>query len=187
MSLPIPKLRLCLSYSMSKFYPFLPNPSSFSSFHLHYHSQPPSPDHDNVHDVVSQFRRMFHMRPIPPIYAFGQILGSLTRMKHYSTTISLFKQMELNGIKSHLVILNIVINCFCHLGQMPFSFSILAKILKRGYHPSVITLNTLMKGLCLNGEVKKALTFRDKVVAQGFLLNEFSYGTLINGLCKIGE
>ncbi|WVZ15032.1 hypothetical protein V8G54_012598 [Vigna mungo] len=148
---------------------------------------PPSPDHDNVHEVVSQFLSMFYMRLVPPIYAFGQILGSLTRMKHYSITISLFKQMELKGIQSNLVILNILINCFCHLGQLPFSFSLLAKILKGGYHPNVITLNTLMKGLCLNSEVKKALTFHERVLAQGFRLDEISYGILINGLCKVGE
>ncbi|BAT93980.1 hypothetical protein LR48_Vigan02g233300 [Vigna angularis] len=187
MSLSPTKLSFCLSYSVSKFSPFLSIPSSFSSFHLHYHSQSPSLDHDNVHDVVSQFHRMFHMRPVPPIYQFGQILGSLARGKHYSTTISLFKQMEFKDIQINLVILNIVMNCFCHLGQMPFSFSVFAKILKLGYHPDVITLSTLMKGLRLNSEVEKALTFHDKAVAQRFRFDEITYGILINGLCKVRE
>ncbi|BAU02671.1 hypothetical protein VIGAN_11223000 [Vigna angularis var. angularis] len=89
--------------------------SNKQKIHLHCHSRPPSPDHDNVHNSVSQFRSMFHMRPLPSIYQFGQILGSLTRMKHYSTTTSLFKQMELKGIQSNLVILNIVIYCFWSL------------------------------------------------------------------------
>ncbi|KOM54496.1 hypothetical protein LR48_Vigan10g038800 [Vigna angularis] len=87
------------------------------------------------------------MPSVPSIYEFGQILGSLTRMKHYSTSISLFKQMELKGIQSNLVILNILINCFCQLHQMTFPFSVFAKILKLGYHPDIITLNTLRKRL----------------------------------------
>ena len=61
--------------------------------------------------------------------------------------------MEFNGIASDLVTLNILINCFSQLGQNHFSFSVLAKIFKKGYHPNAITLTALIKGLCLKGDI----------------------------------
>jgi len=90
-------------------------------------------------------------------------------MKQYPTAISLFKQMELKGIRNDLVNLNIFINCFWHLSQMALAFSVFSKVLKLGYHPDVVTLTTLIRGLFLNDEVKKALNFHDKVVAQAFI------------------
>jgi len=127
------------------------------------------------------------MHPVPRIYESNKILGSLTKMKCYPTVISFSKQMEMKGIHHSHVTLSILINCFCHLSQMTFAFSIFGKIFKLGYHPNVVTLTTLMRGLCTNGEVRKALNFHDKMVAQGFRFDEVCYGTLIRGLCDIGE
>ncbi|KAL5173797.1 putative pentatricopeptide repeat-containing protein, mitochondrial [Glycine soja] len=144
-------------------------------------------NHNDHNDAVALFNRMLLMRPPPPTFQFNNILSSLVKMQRFPTAISLSKHLDFKGITSDLVTLNILINCFCHLGQITLSFSVLATILKRGYHPDVITLTTLIKGLCLRGEVKKALKFHDDVVALEFQLDRISYGTLINGLCKIGE
>ncbi|XP_024642343.1 putative pentatricopeptide repeat-containing protein At1g12700, mitochondrial [Medicago truncatula] len=95
--------------------------------------------------------------------------------------------MELQGIQTDVVNLSILINCFCHLHQLNYAFSVLAKIFKFGYQPDTITMTTLMKGLCLSGQVRKALHFHDDVIEKGFKLDHVSYGTLINGLCKSGE
>ncbi|GAU28897.1 hypothetical protein TSUD_293490 [Trifolium subterraneum] len=141
-------------------------------------------DKDNL---VSSFNHSFHQNPTPSIFHFGKILGSLVKSNHYYTVVSLHRQMELNEIASNLVISNILINCFSQLGLNSLSFSVFAKILKKGYEPNAITLTTLIKGLCLKGEIHKALHFHDKVVAQRFQLDQVSYGTLINGLCKVGE
>lgn len=86
--------------------------------------------------------------------------------------------MELNGIESDLFTFNILINCFSQLGQNSLSFSILAKILKKGYHPTAITFTTLIKGLCLKGQIHQALHFHDKVVALGFHLGQNSLITI---------
>ena len=112
--------------------------------------------------------------------------GILTKMKRYPTVIFLSKEMQMKGIRHSLITLTILINCFCHLSQMTFAFSVLAKIFKLGYHPNVITLTTLVRGLCKKGEVKEAFSFHDKMVAQGFRFNEVSYGTLIQD-CAILE
>jgi pentatricopeptide repeat protein len=132
-------------------------------FYSHFRSIPNDFD---VRNVVSSFHRMLQMGHTPSIVEFNKILTSLVKSKtHYSTVLSLSRQMEFKGIKPDLFTLSILINCYCHLGQMNFSFSIFAKILKMGYHPHIITLNTLIKGLCLNGKVKEALHFHDHVLA----------------------
>lgn len=87
---------------------------------------------------------MLCMRHTPPIIQFGKILGSIMKMKHYPTVVFLSKQMELKAIVPNLVTLNILINCFCHLGQINLTFSVLSKILKLGYQPNTITLTTFV-------------------------------------------
>ena len=110
---------------------------------------------------------ILNKRHRPSQVEIGKILMSVVKMKHYDTAISLFAQMEFRGITPSLVTSSILINCFCHLGQMGSGFSILGKIIKRGYDLDVITSTTLMKGFCINGEVRKALEFHDRVRAQG--------------------
>jgi pentatricopeptide repeat domain-containing protein 1/leucine-rich PPR motif-containing protein len=129
------------------------------------------------------------MNPTPSTVQFGKILTSLIKMKNYPTAISLSHRLEeFNGrITPDLITFNIMMNCYCHVDHINFSFSILAKIFKLGFHPDTVTFSTLIKGLCLKGHIHKALHFHDQLIAQGFHLNQVSYGILINGLCKLGE
>jgi pentatricopeptide repeat protein len=157
--------------------------SSTTTLYSQFHHQ--DKDEQNLVCLFNQL--LHHNNPTPSIIQFGKILGSLVKLNHYSTVISLHPQMELHGIASDLVTSNILINCFSQLGQPSLSFSVFANILKKGYHPDATTFNTLIKALCLNGQVNEALHFHDKVVAQGFQLDSVSYGTLINGLCKVGQ
>ena len=103
----------------------------------------------NVDHALDLFDKMLHTRPLPSIYDFNHVLGGIARMKHYLVVITLFKQMGSLGIAPSRPTLNTLINCFCHLNRVDFGFSVLATILKLGYHPDSITLNTLVKGLCL--------------------------------------
>ncbi|CAI8595006.1 unnamed protein product [Vicia faba] len=130
---------------------------------------------------------MLNTNPAPPIFEFNKILASLVKIQHFQTAISLFQQMQLRRIRTDIVNLNIFINCFCHLHQLNFAFSVFANILKLGFHPDTITITTLIRGLCDSGKLHKALHFHDDVIANGFQLDHVSYGTLIGGLCKIGE
>ncbi|XP_045810393.1 pentatricopeptide repeat-containing protein At1g63150-like [Trifolium pratense] len=124
--------------------------------------------------IVSQLKqdrnannRMLQMRNTPSIIEFTKILGSLVKTKNnYSTVISLSHQMEFHGIRSDIFTITILINCYCHIGQMTCAFSLLGKILKMGYQLDVVTVNTLIKGLCLNNEVQKALYFHDDLIAK---------------------
>ncbi|GAU11086.1 hypothetical protein TSUD_197100 [Trifolium subterraneum] len=143
----------------------------------------------NVNDADSPFNGMLDINPTPSssVFEIGKMLGSLVRNKQFHTAISLSHQMELNGIQPNFVTLNILLNCFCQLGQLNFAFSVLAKILKLGYHPNTVTVTALMKCMCVCGQIKKALDFHDDVISKGFQLNQISYGILIDGLCKKGE
>jgi len=124
----------------------------------------------DVHNAVSSFNHMLCVNPPPPIIEFNKILGSLVKSNknHYPTAISLFHHLELNRITPDIVTFNTVINCYCHLGEINFAFSLLGKILKLGFQPDIVTLTTLIKGLCVNGKVKEALHFHDHVLALGF-------------------
>ncbi|XP_034674994.1 pentatricopeptide repeat-containing protein At1g62680, mitochondrial-like [Vitis riparia] len=131
-------------------------------------------------------------------------------MKHYSTVLSLSKQMDSLGIPSDVYILAIVINSFFHLSRVDFGFSILGKILKLGHQPYTATFTTLIRGLCVEGKIGEALHLFDKMVGEGFQPNEdrqvtkalniFSkmiakdispnvstYNSLLYGLCKFSE
>ena len=164
-----------------------PSPKFICCFHSS-NSRSYSQFHDETeHNLVSLFNSLLHQNPTPPIFKFGKILGSLVKENHYSTAISLHRQMEFKGIASNLVTSNILINVCQQLGQNSFSLSVFANILKKGYEPDTITLTALIKGLCLKGDIHQALHFHDKVAALGFQLNQVSYSTLINGLCKVGE
>lgn len=132
-------MHLQMSLSLSRLR-FLSKPTfilSFSSSHssmamLHSHSLPTLLH--NADDSVSLFNQMLYMHPTPPIVEFSKILGSLVKMKHYRTAVSLSQRLEFRGIEPpNIVTLSILINCFCHLGQMNFAFSVLGKILKRDY------------------------------------------------------
>jgi pentatricopeptide repeat domain-containing protein 1 len=112
---------------------------------------------------------MLCMSPTPSIVEFNQILGSNVKNNnnHYLTIISLFFHLQFHKIMPDIATFTILINCYCHLGEMTLAFYVLAKILKIGYHPDIITFNTLINGMCLNGNVKEALHFHDHVIAFG--------------------
>lgn len=171
-----PIFPLFIASSSSSFLPSLPYALHHKLF-VHFHSANPI----NIHDAVASFNRMLHMRPPPSVHKIYKILGSLVKMKHYRTVISLFAQAEFKRFAPCLVSLSILTNCYCHVGRMAFAFSALGKLFKRGHHPDAITLTTLMKGLCIKNQVGKALDIHYHLVAKGFQFDRYTYGTLING------
>jgi hypothetical protein len=52
----------------------------------------------NLDHALDLFDRMLHMRPLPSIVDFTQLLGGIARMKHYSVVITLVREMESLGI-----------------------------------------------------------------------------------------
>ncbi|CAL5413499.1 unnamed protein product [Camellia sinensis] len=128
------------------------------------------------------------MQPLPLVVHFNQLLTCIARMKHYSTVISLFKEIRLLGITVDYYTMNIVINCLCHLNRVDYGFSVLGSFFKRGYVSSVYTFSTLMNGFILQDKAAKAMELFNKLVKEGEIKpNQIMYGTIINGLCKTGN
>ncbi|KAF5962186.1 hypothetical protein HYC85_003395 [Camellia sinensis] len=64
---------------------------------------------DKLDDALSLFHRMVQMQPLPPVIHFNQLLSGIAKMKHYSSVISLFKEIRLLGITVDFYTVNIVI------------------------------------------------------------------------------
>jgi len=52
----------------------------------------------NLDDALGLFDRMLHIRPLPSLMDFTQLLIAIARMKRHSTVIFLIKEMELLGV-----------------------------------------------------------------------------------------
>ena len=72
------------------------------------------------------------------------------------------------------------------MNRLDFGFSVLATILKFGYHPNSVTLNILVKELCLQGNIAGAVRLVEDMEKNGYKPNAITCGTILNGLCKIG-
>ena len=122
----------------------------------------------NLDHALSLFDKMLHMHPLPSVVDFNHMFGSIARMKHYPVVITQIRDMESLGNTPDFYSLNILINCYCHLNEVNFGFSILATILKLGYQPTQPALNTLLKGLCLQGNVSGAVRLVEEMENKGY-------------------
>ncbi|KAL4335508.1 hypothetical protein GQ457_07G003840 [Hibiscus cannabinus] len=62
--------------------------------------------------------------------------------------VSMCGRMELSGVPHNVYSFNILINCFCQLGQIDFGFLVLGMVLKLGVEPVIVTLSILINGFC---------------------------------------
>ncbi|KAF7841129.1 putative pentatricopeptide repeat-containing protein [Senna tora] len=179
----IPKFPLLFTSSpSSSFLRSFPNYALFLSLSFHSH-HPPNPN--DIHQDVASFNRLLHLRPPPSIIQINKLLGSLAKMRHYPTVISLWTRAKSRGFTPCIVTLNILVNCYCHMGQMAFAFSILGKIFKNGLFdeainllskmkengcfPDSITYEILIRALLEKGENDTAKKLLHEMVASGLL------------------
>ncbi|KAJ0909551.1 putative tetratricopeptide-like helical domain superfamily [Helianthus annuus] len=141
-----------------------------------------------INDALQLFDEMLQRQPPPSIFQFNQLTNLFVKMKHYSTALSLFKQMRFMGIPSDLYTMTISINCHCRLNQVTYGFALLATIFKQGHPPSLATYTTLIHGLVLADKVFEAVELFKKLLRDKLCEpNHVMYGTVINGLCKVGH
>ncbi|XP_054817739.1 pentatricopeptide repeat-containing protein At1g63400-like [Prosopis cineraria] len=121
----------------------------------------------------------------------------MAKMKYFAAAILLFAQSELNGFTRNLVTLNILMNCYYHIGRMNSAFSTLGKFFKLGYHPSVVdnltvlkdispnvyTSNILVDALCKEGGIIKVGAIFARMMKIDKKLNVVTYSALIDGHC----
>ncbi|KAK2967935.1 hypothetical protein RJ640_010545 [Escallonia rubra] len=163
------------------------------------------------------FDEMLRMRPLPSTIQFTQLLTAVTKMKHYSDSIYLYKEIGALGIPLDEYTMNIAINCFCHLNAVNCGFAILGSFFRRGILPNVATFSTLLKGLVLEDRVPEAvelflklmrkrvcepnevmygtidrvvddaLTLFSEMIEKCVLPNVITYNSLVHGLCNNGR
>uniref|UniRef100_A0A803L4F6 Pentatricopeptide repeat-containing protein n=1 Tax=Chenopodium quinoa TaxID=63459 RepID=A0A803L4F6_CHEQI len=136
------------------------------------------------------FNQLISLRPLPSVIVFNQLFTAISKLKHlhpHSTIISLFRQLELLGIKYDRHSLGILANCYCHLGRLDLGFSLMAKSLKLGYPPNHYTFGTLINDYIINDKLPQAAQLLNKIVKFGFQPNIVTYGAIFKGLCRIGD
>ncbi|KAM7462393.1 hypothetical protein LguiA_030514 [Lonicera macranthoides] len=150
--------------------------------------RPPKSAYNNLDDALVSFNRMLKSRSIPSIYSINKLLGSIVKLGHYQTVLSLIKQLHLQGVLVDAYTINIGINCYCHLNRVDFGFSLLGSLFKGGYEPNVVTFTALIKGLFAQDKFSEAKNLLVKLVTDKQIeLDAVTYGTVINGLCKSGN
>ncbi|KAJ9557025.1 hypothetical protein OSB04_011639 [Centaurea solstitialis] len=117
-------------------------------------------------DAFNLFDKMTQRQPLPSIVEFTQLLQVVSKMKHYSHVIGLFKQMVAIAAPG---------------------FAIVAYGLRRGIVPNVYTFNTLLNGFILEDRILEAeRSFKKLIKGKICVPDVVMYNTMIKGLCKCG-
>ncbi|KAJ9556822.1 hypothetical protein OSB04_011436 [Centaurea solstitialis] len=137
--------------------------------------------------ALQLFDQMTQRQPLPSVVKFNQLLQSVTKMKHYSCSIHLFKQMTAIGVPVDVYTTNIVTKCCCQMSCTSEGFAVVAYGFRRGVDPDVYTFSTLLNGLILEDRILEAERLFKKLI-KGKLCepNVVMYTTMIKGLCKVG-
>lgn len=143
---------------------------------------------NKLEDALISFNQMLKSENSHSIYRFHKVLGSIAKMGHYETVLSLIKQMQFQGFLVDNYTIGIGINCYCRMNRVDFGFGLLGSLLKRGYVPNVVIFTTLINGLFLENKAYEAVEFFKKLVREKQIEPDgVTYGTVINGLCKSGN
>ncbi|XP_074328202.1 uncharacterized protein LOC141666101 isoform X2 [Apium graveolens] len=139
-------------------------------------------------DALVMFDQMLHLKPLPNVIHFNQLLAALVKMKQHSVAVSLFRNMCATNIPLDIFTFNTAINCFCHLNRVDYAFSLLPAIIKRGFLPDVVTYTTLIRGLISQDNPVEAQNIFNKLLRFNDIQpNVVTYTTIIDGLCKRGH
>ncbi|KAF3456599.1 hypothetical protein FNV43_RR01253 [Rhamnella rubrinervis] len=104
-------------------------------------------------EALSFFQSLIHSRPMPSDWAFNQLIGTLSKMNHHSTVVSMIRQMRaVVDLDPQVSAMNIVIKCYCRLNKADLGFSVLAITRKCGLQSNANTIDKLLNGLCRDKE-----------------------------------
>ncbi|PWA77826.1 tetratricopeptide-like helical domain-containing protein [Artemisia annua] len=138
---------------------------------------------------LNLFDQMSQRQSFPSVIKFNQLLlGVVTKMKHFSHSLDLFKRMCALRVPVDDYTMNIAINCCCHLSCTNEGFAVFGFFLKRGIRPDAWTFSTLLNGLVREDRILEAEIFFKKLIKDKICEpNVVMYSTMIKGLCKIGN
>nr|XP_043628032.1 pentatricopeptide repeat-containing protein At1g62670, mitochondrial-like isoform X2 [Erigeron canadensis] len=170
--------------------------SIISAFHFHSSNHfdvdpPPRSIYQKVsklEDALNLFDEMSQRTPLPSVIYFTQLLNCVTKMKHFSHSIHLFKRICSLGLPVNEYTTSIAIKCCCHLSRTNDGFALLGFCFRRSIVPNVFIFSTLLDGLILEDRILEAERFFKKLIKQKLCEpNVVMYSTMIKGLCKIGN
>ncbi|KAJ0638925.1 putative tetratricopeptide-like helical domain superfamily [Helianthus annuus] len=92
----------------------------------------------NLNDALKVFDEMSHRQPLPSVVKFNQLLTAVTKIKHFSSSLDLFKQMCFLGVPDSNYTLSITIKCCCQLHRTKDGFALLGCCFRRAISPNVI-------------------------------------------------
>ncbi|KAE8660531.1 hypothetical protein F3Y22_tig00116951pilonHSYRG00341 [Hibiscus syriacus] len=160
--------------------------SSFSSIATIFDVLPTNPvcvrEKYNEYNSLTLFLKSLDKEPKRSIVEFNKSLRDMVGMKHYADAVSMCSEMDLVGVSHDAYSLNILIHCFCQLGQTDFGFSVLGKMLKLGVEPDVVTLSALISGLCMRPNILEADKLFHEMIERGYQ-PRFNFTVLI--LCRL--
>lgn len=128
----------------------------------------------NHEDALQVFDKMLLRQPLPSVSQFNQVIGVVVKTRHYSTALSLFKQMNSFSIASRIYTINMCINCYCHLNQVSNCLHFLPPFSNKNVHlkfplTTLLSMDLLsviefLKHLsCLKNDLKKKFVSRVKL------------------------
>ncbi|KAL8238670.1 hypothetical protein R6Q59_015237 [Mikania micrantha] len=175
----------------------LPSTNPLSSFRLGLHSNSSLNDHHppsnyqkvtNLDDTLKLFDEMTQRQPLPSVVKFNQLLNAVTKRKHFSCCLDLFKQMCVIGVPVDEYSISIAIRCCCKLYRTNEGFALLGCCFRRAVEPDVWTFNTLLDGLILEDRIVEAERLFKKLIKHKLCEPDVvTYNTMIKGLCKFGN
>ncbi|MFS7926439.1 putative tetratricopeptide-like helical domain superfamily [Helianthus anomalus] len=131
---------------------------------------------------------MIQRKPLPSVVKFNQLLNALTKMKHFSSSLDLFKQMCAIGVPVNEYSMSIAIKCCCQMSRTNDGFALLASCFRRAVVPNVFVFSTLLDGLVLEDRIIQAERLFKKLIKQKLCEPDVvMYSTMIKGLCKFGN
>ncbi|CAJ1952070.1 unnamed protein product [Sphenostylis stenocarpa] len=154
-------------------------------------------DH-HVHDAVSRFNRMFHMRRVPSIIEFDKILGSLVEMKHYrivmlyakaiiwTEQLKLFNKMIEKGIQPDMSIYNVLIDGMCK-GEDLNMQELFQDLFIKDSHLDVRTYNVMIHGFCKEGLIDEALALWSQMEDNGCMSSVVTFKIITRALFEKDE
>ncbi|KAL8238667.1 hypothetical protein R6Q59_015234 [Mikania micrantha] len=142
----------------------------------------------NLDDALKLFDEMTERRPLPSVVKFNQLLNGVTKMRHFSSCLDLFKQMCVIGVPVDKYSMNISIRCCCKLYRTNDGFALLGCCFRRAVVPDACTFNTLLDGLILEDRIVEAERLFKKLIKHKLCEPDVvTYNTMIKGLCKFGN
>ena len=106
----------------------------------------------SLDEALGYFDSLIRSRPLPSIWAFNHLLGTLSKKNKCYTVVSIYKDMMgCLDLRPDVCTFTTVIKCLCHMKKVDLGFPLLATLYKHGLQPNNYTLNTLLHGLCTQG------------------------------------